>query len=87
MSSAGMFPYAMICCHFVFSAKDLPKKAIRKLPSILQRVLPTTDEPGCSSQCIYEGGETIKKEKKEEKEDKVCWSRWTVIQAVSIELI
>lgn len=52
--SIGMFPYAMLASNTMFFWCTWPKTFIKKFPKIMQKYLPSTEDPQTSDHCLYE---------------------------------
>nr|XP_006819627.1 PREDICTED: vitamin K-dependent gamma-carboxylase-like [Saccoglossus kowalevskii] len=58
MFSIGMFPWTMLATMFIFCYADWPKKLLRRLPKILQRIYPSVEVAQPSIHCIYDNKES-----------------------------
>ncbi|XP_075457953.1 vitamin K-dependent gamma-carboxylase isoform X2 [Ascaphus truei] len=53
--SIGMFSYTMLATSLIFCYPDWPRRLVAKLPCCLHRLLPPTQPPQESAECVYPG--------------------------------
>ena len=74
MFHIGMFPYTMLATLFLFCAYDWPKKLFSWMPTFMNMILPSKEEPQVSAHCVYqesvEGTANGKEQSSEQKPSK-----------------
>ena len=74
MFHIGMFPYTMLATLFLFCAYDWPKKLFSCMPTFMNMILPSKEEPQVSAHCVYqesvEGTANGKEQSSEQKPSK-----------------
>ena len=54
MFHIGMFSYTMLATLFLFCAYDWPKKLFSCMPTFMNMILPSKEEPQVSAHCVYQ---------------------------------
>lgn len=54
MFHIGMFPYAMLATLPLFCAYNWPKKLFSLLPTFMNKISPSREEPQVSTHCVYQ---------------------------------